>query len=124
VSRENDSNILALFNFRQKTEASWHRKGRRYEYGIALVQAKRYQQYPNLLLIIHETKTGEVLYARFADLMTTARVYPYDKIEPGGTLFVPKCSMEKWIGEQCIYITRENGTKPKGQFVPLVDGST
>lgn len=84
-------------NIRRKTEASWHRKGKRYEYGIPLKQAQRYQQYPNLILIIHEVKSNEVLAAKFANLVSTARIYEKDTIDKGGTMFVRKCEMKPLV---------------------------
>ena len=103
-----------LLNIRQKSEASWYKRGKRYEYGVALTQAKKYRQYPNLIIIIHEVKTGEVMYGSFAKLLTTARVYDGEKIDWGGTMFLRKCDMRKWSDEQCISLIHQNALSHTG----------
>jgi len=100
-----------MFNIRKKKCGSWNKLKKRMEYGIAKTHTEQWDTLPNLVVIIHDVQTNEVLYRRWSELKPTARLFAGDTLDKGGTLFIPKCELNRWSVEPLnngISITREN----------------
>lgn len=69
----------AYLNIRHKTEASYHRRSKRREFGTPKVHWDRYVKLARegrpVYTVVIEGKSNTVYYARVADLIPHARVY-------------------------------------------------
>jgi hypothetical protein len=82
------------YNLRHKAEASFHRRSKRYEFGIPKIHWDRYVQVakdgnPVYSLIVEE-KSNLVYMAKLTELAAVARVYSGDTVDTGGTVFLPR----------------------------------
>ncbi len=80
-------------NVRRKTEASFWRAGQRHEFGIPLRDWNKYRAWDRsapTYSVILERSTGQVYCGRIQDLAGKARIYDGDKVDRGGTVFIPR----------------------------------
>ena len=81
-------------NIRTKACASYFRKGDRYEYGLPAVCFDRYAALSNsgetVLLAICDRQASKVYIANIRSLSPAARTYVGDKLDSGGTVFLPR----------------------------------
>src|SRR5581483_5616356 len=78
-------------NLRHKSEATYYRKGRQYEFGIPKVHWDRYvklaRESKTVCSIVVEENTSTVYGANIKDLVSSVRVYHGDAVDVGGTVF-------------------------------------
>jgi len=81
-------------NIREKEKPSYYRFGKRFEYGTPKVHFDRYKKMvargEPVYSVICERSTGKVYIAPFAALIKTAREYSGNRLDTGGTVFLPK----------------------------------
>jgi len=82
------------YNLRHKAEASYHRRGKRYEFGIPMTDWKRYVKIAEdgnrIYSVIVEAKTNTVYAALVSDLAALARMCLGEDIDKGGSVFIPR----------------------------------
>jgi hypothetical protein len=85
-------------NIRTKSEATYHRRSKKHEFGFPRVDWDRYvgmvRDGKKLGLIVIEKKTDVLYYARLEDVALHARLYLGDKVDKGGTVFLPRDKFE------------------------------
>lgn len=86
-------------NIREKESASYYRFGKRFEYGMPKGCFDRYKKLvargEPVYSVICERSTGKVYIASFAALIKTAREYTGNRLDTGGTVFLPKESFKE-----------------------------
>ncbi len=81
-------------NIRSKSEASYHRKTKRYEFGMPRRDYDRYlrmvKEGRQVYSLIIESKSDTLYIAKLSDLAAYARMYDGDKVDKGGSVFLPR----------------------------------
>ena len=82
-----------LLNIRTKQTASYCRRLERHEFGMRATDFDRYKQLAadgeTVFVVINESSTGRRYVASVDALVKSARTYRGDKLDTGGTVFLP-----------------------------------